>query len=130
MSKRKGSFTNNPPKPTPDNTPPVIRKSSLHSTEQDFDPMNDQQWHMVSSNKSQRKGTVSRRETPDESQTTNKTPKVSSADSGNYVFFVCVMHGFVLKFSFSSSSTFVLSCFCIDLFYRKTNDTNVIITHI
>jgi hypothetical protein len=85
-------MTDNPP-------PPLIRKSSLHSDQQDLiqldDSTNDQQWHMVSSNKGQRKGTGSRRETSEESQiTTNKTLKISPVDAGKYMFLLC-MNGMI-----------------------------------
>jgi hypothetical protein len=72
----------------------VIRKHSISSNQKDLlqsdSSTNDQNWQMVSSNKGQRKGTTSRRETTDEFQTTNKTIKVTSTDSGKYVFYVCI----------------------------------------
>ncbi len=70
----------------------MIQKSSVHSDQQDLlqldDSANDQQWHTVISHKGQRKGTTSRRETTDESQTTNKTIKVTSTDFGKYFSFL------------------------------------------
>jgi hypothetical protein len=90
MSKRKGSLTNTSSKSITNNPSLLIKKSSLPSNEEDSlqldDSGNDQQWHMVISNKGQRKGNTNRRDTTDESQTTNKTNKVESADSGKYLF--------------------------------------------
>ncbi len=66
------------------------------------DSINDQQWHMVSSNRGLRKGTTitpNRRETTDESQTTNKTNKTTPNTSGKNISYryiiIYVMHCFV-----------------------------------
>ena len=62
--------------------------------------INDQQWHMVSSNRGLRKGTTTtsnRRETTEESQTTNKTNKTPpSNNSGKNLFdiYMCILHTF------------------------------------
>ena len=65
-----------------------MTKPSSHYNPQDLiqldDSGSDQQWHMVSSSKGHRRGTISRRETTDESQKLDKTPKVSSTDPGMY----------------------------------------------
>lgn len=72
-------------------TSPIVPQTSSH-----YDPLDliqldesggDQQWHMVSSSKSHRKGTISRRETPEESQKSDKTPKFSSTEPSMYLFF-------------------------------------------
>lgn len=69
------------------------------------DSINDQQWHMVSSNRGLRKGTTTsnpnRRETTDESQTTTtKTNKTSSNHTGKNIIYhlcviICVMNNFI-----------------------------------
>ncbi len=111
-----------PPPPPPPPVPPVISKSSTRSDileqrqHQDLsrstDSINDQQWHMVSSNRGLRKGsttTPSRRETIDESQTINKTNKTTSNNPGKNVSYIyiyimiCVVPRFV----------FHIYCVCI-----------------
>lgn len=106
------------PQPTPSPPPPpptVIPKPSFRSdlleprqTQQDLsrssDSINDQQWHMVSSNRGIRKGpttTSHRRETAEESQPTTKTPKTTPNNTGKnhqqilimiYVMHITVFH--------------------------------------
>jgi hypothetical protein len=71
------------------------------------DSVNDQQWHMVSSNRGLRKGATAipnRRETTEESQTTNKTHKTTSNNLGKNIYYliiriICIMHNFVFHFS-------------------------------
>jgi len=124
MSKRKGSLSNTPSKSTTNNPPLLIKKSSLPSNQEDLlqldDSANDQQWHTVSSNKGQRKGNTNRRDTTDESQTTNATNKVVSADSGKYLFyFFFVYQCYVLCTLLSYSSSFVVYCFVFAYFIEK-----------
>lgn len=125
MNKRKGSISNTSSKSTADNTPPIIRKTFTHSNQQNSieldDSNNDQQWHTVTSNKGQRRGTiVPRPEASEESQPI----KVPSNDSGKYA---CLLMLYTILSSSSSCCCLIL--FCIGLYYRKTNDTNIIITH-
>ncbi|CAF3930904.1 unnamed protein product [Rotaria sordida] len=87
-NKAKESSTNITSQSTIDNTVATKQKPSVYSHQQELlqldDSTNDQQWHRVSSNKGQRsKGTTIRRETVDESQSTNKMIKVSSTNSEN-----------------------------------------------
>ena len=115
-------------KSTTDNTLPTIPKpSSPHSNPFDQqnlskpdDSTNDQQWHMVSSNKGQRKGSTPKRDTTDELQTTQKLVKKSSINSGKY-YLLCVMHSVFFFFCL-----FVL---CTTLFSRNFNNTIVINKH-
>jgi hypothetical protein len=109
---------------------PLIRQSSLHSDQQDSiqldDSTNDQQWHMVNSNKGQRKGTVSRRDAPEESQTTTKTLKISSADAGKYVFLLC-MNGICYS-RFCLCILFFLFCFMLFLYWLIFIEKPMILT--
>ncbi|CAF4062890.1 unnamed protein product [Rotaria sp. Silwood2] len=86
-NKAKESSTNIASQSTVDTTIATKQKPSVHSHQQDLlqldDSVNDQQWHRVSSNKGQRKGPTTRRETTDETQTTNKIIKVTSTNSEN-----------------------------------------------
>jgi hypothetical protein len=116
-------------KSTTDNTLPVIPKpSSSHSNPSDQqnllkldDSTNDQQWHMVSSNKGQRKGSTPKRDTTDELQTTQKPVKRSSINSGKY-HLLCVMHSVFFFF-------FCLFVLCTTLFSRNFNNTIAINTY-
>jgi hypothetical protein len=142
-----------PPPPPPPLLAPTIAISKI-STRSDLseqrhhqqdlsrssDSINDQQWHMVSSNRGQRKGTTTtttRRETTDESQATNKSNKPTSVNPGkhlpyvlksmNYVHsfmfrFVCVSVYYHLDFFLSFYFCLILFVlFPISLFYRKFN---------
>jgi hypothetical protein len=136
----------------------VIPKSSTRSDlfeqrqhQQDLskssDSINDQQWHMVSSNRGLRKGTTttpSRRETTDESQTTNKTNKTTTNNPGKNVSYIYNMHCaqfcislllcwyiltllFNLILLYTCLLLFVL--FRISFFYRKSSGGTIIIPH-
>lgn len=86
-----------PPPPPPPPAPTVIPKTSIRSdlleqrqTQQDLsrssDSINDQHWHMVSSNRGLRKGPTTashRREPVEESQPTNKTSKTTPTNNNN-----------------------------------------------
>ncbi len=131
-------LTHSPPHPIPppSSPPPPLRipKSATRSDlsdqrqhQQDMsrssDSINDQQWHMVSSNRGLRKGTTtttSRRETTDESQPTNRTNKTPLNNAGKNISYILneihVVHDFVFHFGcggdisyyFSSSSALLL----------------------
>jgi len=162
-----------PPQPTPSPPPPppmppspssppatVIPKpsrsdlSEQRQHQQDLsrssDSINDQQWHMVSSNRGLRKGTTTtpnRRETTDESQTTNKTNKITSNNPGKNSSYIYINNMCCAQFCISlllclyiltllfnlillymCLLLFVL--FRISFFYRKSSvGTIIIIPH-
>ena len=106
---------------TETNPAPIKRKSSLHSDQQDLikldDSTNDQQWHMVSSNKGQRKTNGSRRDNPEESQTTTtmtKAPKSPPpADAGKYILELCLNGTCDSQFHLCVLFFFFLVCFIL-----------------